>query len=1141
MMARRQHVGMYRSSPALVLLVLVSILAACVAGIADPVKTEIIGPRLATVRGPGGMLKTVPEVAASGRLLVQLRPGTTLAEFDALLARRGGTVLSETGTSGLFLVSLPEGISVPEGATLWRAEAQVALAEPDRARYAVATPNDPLYDSQYQWPRTAAPAAWDVQQGSATTIIAILDSGCDPDHEDLMAKYWTNMNEVPDGADTDNNGYIDDVNGWDFVADDNDPDAGPQAGDMYSVSAVCHGTHCAGLAAAATDNGIGVAGYDWGARLMMLRVLDLLGTGWDSDIIPGINYAVANGADVISMSLGGPFFSSTYDAPIAAAHAAGVVVVCAAGNDGAVFTSDPGSWYSPVCNDGPNVGVDNNILGVGITDANDTVVDWSNLDASGYKFVDVMAPGYQVLSTFYYNPGFPDLMELYGSMSGTSMSCPVTAGLCGLVLAQFPGYAPVEVIDQIRNTCDNIDDLNPLVAGTIGQGRINGAGAIGLDVPPEPATSLQAFDTPGDEGQSITITWNLSRQDVYDVVAYDLVRAEEDVNNPGNPSSFSLLTSLVPGISGHIDSPVADETPFWYRVDTRDASNVVPSEVVGPVEARDDLAPPPVDTLVAGDTQADLGGSISASWYGYTYPDDLTNYNVYRAEQDFTDISAMTPIATITRDEGQMHTDNTTTDGTNYWYAVTGVDDHDNEDSTVTAFGPVTSNPNFAFSFPPGLCIMALGALPPASQSRNLGDIFGVTDPADLKVAYYDSQGPADDPYVYYSNQPLSPHFTQALGRAWWLKVEGAQAILVNMSGQPAPLGDFNLDVSPGWNIIGNPYSAKFDLSLTEVTGIGQGTPVSLQTSNVLGFTRDYAWAYDTFNNSYKLVSGSALPFAAPEIERGRGVFFLAQRAATLVLKRPTDAAAAQPATAPEPLDGWQLQIVASAEGIADTDNFLGVTSRAAQLNDIITPPRPDVDLDLYFTAADGPGARRATDFVTSLASRDEWQMRVACSIPGATVRLSWPDLSRLPNDCRPVLTDQATGRSVYLRTSTGYSYEVGEAAVERSFTLKLSSADAGTLAIAAMNVSAAGGHAQVSYTLSEDAAIDLEILNIAGVTVRRVLAGKAQDAGPQQVVWDARNTAGASVPAGTYLVRLCARAADGQQVSVVRAVQIGR
>ena len=1126
-----------RSSHIVPLIVLLLILGVCAATMAAPVRTEIVGPRMMTVRGPDGMLKTVPDVAASGRILVQLRPQTTAEQFAALLTKHSAQVLRAYPQYNQYLVSLPAGMSVNDGRALWRAEAAVALAEPDTVVYALLIPNDPMYASQYQWNRVDAPAAWDIQQGLATTTIAIVDSGYDPDHEDLVAKWWQNAAEAAGtpGVDDDGNGYVDDINGWDFFQDDNDPDAGPVGAEPYVPNAVRHGTHCAGLVGAASDNAIGVTGHDWGARVMPVRALGPEGWGFTSQITAGMAYAVNNGADVISLSLGGGY-NPMYDAPVAQAHAAGVVVVAAAGNESWVFTDDPFTWDSPVCNDGPNLGVDNFVLGVAATDSNDVIADFTNRDASSYKFVDVCAPGVGVLSTFYFDPAIAGLDQLYGQMSGTSMACPIAAGLCGLVCAQYPSFTPDEVINQVRATCDNIDLVNPLYAGTLGQGRINSAGAVGVDVPPDPVTNLQAFDTPLDEGGSITVTWKLSTDDGDDVVAYNLMRAQEDINNPGNPGPMSLLATLPPGTNNYIDAPVTDLVNFWYQVITRDAINAVASQVAGPAAARDDLSPPAVDTLVAGDTQADSGGSMSLSWYGYDYPSDLVEYRIYRAETTFTNVSAMTPIGSVFSPAVQNYADKTVTDNTPYWYAVTGVDDYDNEDTQVTAVGPVVSNPNLTFNYPPGLSIMAIGALPATAQSRGLADILGIDGNPNVDLAYYEGTDPAN-PYVIFSDNPNDPGFNQALGRAWWIKTD--HAILINISGQPVPPGDFQLPVSSGWTLLGNPFSTALDFTITQVTGIGQGTPVSLQTSNELGFTRDYAWGFDSFTNSYVLISGANLDFATKELGPGRGAFFMARRPATLVLKRPVAAAANSPQQR-QPLDGWMVKIVAEAGGAADIDNYLGVTSQAARLNGIVTPPRPDADLDLYFVRPAGEQARWATDFVTEAENRGEWSMRVACSTPGATVRLSWPDLSSLPADCRPILVDEATGRSIYLRTSTGYSYEVPDQAGERAFTLKLNGG-AGALAVTALSVGAGGAGAQVAYTLSADASVDIEVLNIAGVVVRRVLADRVQAAGPQQVVWDGHNAAGVAVPSGTYLVRIVARAGDGQQVSAVRTLQIRR
>jgi hypothetical protein len=258
-----------------------------------------------------------------------------------------------------------------------------------------------------------------------------------------------------------------------------------------------------------------------------------------------------------------------------------------------------------------------------------------------------------------------------------------------------------------------------------------------------------------------------------------------------------------------------------------------------------------------------------------------------------------------------------------------------------------------------------------------------------------------------------------------------------------------------------------------------------------------------------------------------------------LLLKRETQTAAADEAQSAE-FDGWALRLVAEAQGMADTDNFLGVSSSARDVSGIVSPPRPDVDLDLYFMRPTADGARMATDFVAPESAR-EWEVRVACAVPEATVRLSWPDLSELPEDVRPMLVDNQTGRTIYLRTSTGYTYEAGDEPTERSFTLRIADDGDGALAINTLSAGAADGRAQIVYSLSQDAAVDLEVLNIAGVTVRRILAGRAQQAGPQQVTWDGRNASGTHAPAGRYLIRVTARSADGQQVSGIRSLHLQR
>ncbi|MGM0492784.1 MAG: S8 family serine peptidase [Armatimonadota bacterium] len=1142
MMTQGQRlVGMrYRFSSVVAAVILLTALLASV-GLAA-VETEIVSGRTMSVAAAGGGTEVVPDLAASGQILVQFAPDVTNEQLNERLNANGCTLERVIPNTRIAVVGLPEGMSVNEGAMIWSAEAITLIAEPDRVLYPMVVPDDPLYDEQYHWDLISAPAGWDLTTGSPGTVVAVCDSGHDPDHEDLEDRWWINQAELAgeEGEDDDGNGYVDDIYGWDFVNSDNDPDAGPPADanpGEYSPDQVSHGTHVAGLIGAMTNNATGVAGADWQAQLMPLRVLDETGFGLMSFLISAIQYAADNGADVINLSVGAGYTESLTPV-IANAHGAGVVVVAAAGNEANTFTEEQRTWVSPVCNDGPNLGVDNFVLGVAATDSSDFAADFTNRDGSGYNFVDVTAPGVAVMSTLYEDPTFPDLTEAYGRHSGTSMASPIAAGLAALLSGHFSGYSPADIINQIRATADDISDRNPTTFETLGEGRINIASALGLDVPPDPVSNLVARDTADDEGGSITVSWSKSPQDGVDVVGYNLLRAGESTQIPNTPGSFSQIASLEPGTTVYIDAPVEDDTPFWYQVMTLDENNAVPSEVTAePARARDDLAPEPIDTLVAADTQADEGGAITLSWRGYEPPGDLEVYRIYRATADIQDVAELEPLTVRDGDEPMYYIDrDAVEDGVEYWYAVTGVDDHDNEETEVQSAGPVIANPNFAFSYPAGLSIISVGAVPSESELTEISDILNLDLDGEADLAYWDAARNGGE-YVIWSETPGASVFRQQLGRSWWLNTPAP--ILINVAGQTAPDGDFERPVVAGWNQIGNPFPGEVGFSATEVTGIGQGTPVDLKTSNQLGYTRDYAWTYDTRANSYRLIAGRALPFATQTIDAGRGALFLARRPATLLLKREVLPAATAEAETAE-LDGWALRLMAETQGMADTDNFVGVAENAAEVSGVVSPPRPDADLDLYFTRPAADGARMATDFVSPESAR-EWEVRVACAAPQSTVRLSWPDLSELPADVKPMLVDNQTGRSIYLRTSTGYTYEVGDEATERSFTLRIADEGAGALAINTLSAGATEGRAQIVYTLSQDAAVDVEVLNIAGVTVRRLIAGRAQEAGPQQLTWDGRNASGSSAPNGRYIIRVTARSDDGQQVSAIRSLQLER
>lgn len=1099
---------------------------------APPWRTEVYGPGVRTSM-VAGKITMVRDECAAGQCLVRLQPGVTEEEFAALLAQQKGEVLKAFPRYGMFLVSLPEGVTVVQGVAAWRAQPGVADAGPDLVYYPLRTPNDPRYGEQYHWPRVNAPEGWDMTTGSATVTVAVVDTGTDLDHEDLASRLWVNSDEIPgDGLDNDGNGFVDDVNGWDFYYGDNDPM--PHPTDPVTQEGANHGTHCAGIIGAASDNRVGVTGHDWNCRIMTCKVFpDDGGGALFSTIIEGAEYAIDNGADVISLSLGGGY-STMWNPPVQRARQNGILVVAAAGNEYWEFTDIQSSWLSPVCNDGPNPATDNWVLGVAATDSGDIKADFSNYDGSSTKtFVDVCAPGVAILSCYIYDPanGF---VQPYDLMGGTSMSAPCVAGLASLILSRFPSLTPLDLIDQIKSTADNIDALNPTYAGKLGTGRINTAEAIGLDLPPGPPRSVMAVDTPRDEGGSITVSWSKSvddgrgRNDVREYVVYRCDNAK-DSQGLDVPAGNWIQKGRVPvgEFLTFVDTSVQDKVFYWYRVSAKDARNEAFAAPSGPVMARDDLPPPAVEDVSAADNQADEGGAISVSWSTYDPPSDFAGYRIYRGQTAFSRVNQAERVGEIVAaPDDTYYLDRGTTDGVNYWYAVTAYDDEGNEEQAVTPVGPVQSAPNLTLSLPAGLLMVSIGA---TTTAKDMATLLGV-DPGHLKLARYD---PYQSAYRTYQSNPSDSFLQQAPGRAFWLKLD--DPLLLNLAGARITTDPFVVTLAPGWNMVGNPFG--HDLRWENVKVAAGGTQYGLPESNQARITLDFAWVWDPYARAYQLVSEYE-NFGTKNIRQNSGFWFKALQSCELLL--PSGAEVASVAGAPKTIAmDWKMRLVARCGDGADCDNYLGVSTEAAALNRIVSPPLPMPGLELYFVNA-GIEGDAAASFVGP-AQKQRWEARVrVAALGGEPVELTWPDLSELPADVRPVLTDQATGKRLYLRTTASYRFTPAPGEQERAFLIETQSAGE-ALRVSALSARPAGPGVSIVFTLSAAASVDIEVLNIAGRRVRVVAAGREADAGTCTAQWNATSDGGAPVPGGTYLVRVRARTQDGQQTSSIAAVTVRR
>ena len=381
----------------------------------------------------------------------------------SVAAELGGERVSEMGAT--YRVRVAASTDLDAAAQQLQQAPEVVEVEPNRYRVVAATqPNDPMFSAEWGLPKIRAPEAWDVQRGSPSVVVAVIDSGIDLDHPDLVANL---------------------VAGQDLVDITGSPPPGFQFdGDVLTrddvpEDEVGHGTHVAGTIAAATDNSLGISGVSWECKLMPVRVLAKLirtadgmvtGMGTGVDIAAGIRWAVDNGAHIINMSLGGYHDEFVERDAVAYAIANNVLVVAAMGNDN---SSQP---FFPAAYPG--------VMAVGAIGQDDQRASFSNTGAH----IGVVAPGVDVRSTFL-NGGFDDL-------SGTSMATPHVAGVAALIRSSDQSLTAVQMAGLLRSTAHALRDAatDPVPNPAYGSGLVDARAAVDqatggtAPTPPTPPT-----------------------------------------------------------------------------------------------------------------------------------------------------------------------------------------------------------------------------------------------------------------------------------------------------------------------------------------------------------------------------------------------------------------------------------------------------------------------------------------------------------------------------------------------------------------------------------------------------------------------------------------------------------------------------
>lgn len=461
------------------------------------------------------------------QVILKFKAGTSTSKVQETLKTLSANKLYEFKSSGAILINIPTALTKQDIFAIVTALNEVKsidYAEPNAILKVKALPNDPEFPNQNGLRNTGqaggiagadirAEKAWDITKGSRGVRVAVTDTGVDYLHPDIATNIWKNQGELgidsqgrdksTNGVDDDNNGYVDDFHGWDFVNNDNDPM------DDYG-----HGTHVAGTIGAVGNNGIGVTGVNWTVGIVPLKFIDSQGNGDEALAVKAIEYAAAMNIPVINASWGGWGHAQALKDAIEAAGKKGCLFVAAAGNWG--YDNDTIN-FSPA-----NFDLDN-IITVAAVDGKDNKAHFSNF---GSMKVHIAAPGLNILSLGLSDNGKDAPLE---RMDGTSMAAPHVAGAAALIKAAFPQAGVTEIKNRLLYGADALNSLlqpnlpqdiyrpdrwpvdNPLVRG--GR-RLNIFRSLETDVtPPGAASNLRInfsgvsmvevlFNAAGDDGDS---------------------------------------------------------------------------------------------------------------------------------------------------------------------------------------------------------------------------------------------------------------------------------------------------------------------------------------------------------------------------------------------------------------------------------------------------------------------------------------------------------------------------------------------------------------------------------------------------------------------------------------------------------------
>lgn len=441
------------------------------------------------------------------------------------------------------------------------------LVEPDYVNRLLFTPNDPSVAQQYYLQTIKAYEAWDVTQGSEAVTIAIVDTGGDMAHPDLRDNLYTNLADPIDGLDNDNNGFIDDYRGWDFMGTDtlniNNPNfIGDNDPSLFLQGAITHGVSVAGCASASTNNAVGMAGVGFKSKLLITKHTADNQDPNKASIYRGYNgilYAASVGAQIINCSWGGSFRSQiAQDLITYVTFDLDAVVVASAGNDGASSLLYPAAY--------------DNVLSVAGTNQQNVKASFSNFGS----YIDLSAPAVGIFTTTYNG---------YTTIQGTSFSSPIVAGAVALVRAKFPTYSAQQAAEQVRISSNSsiLYTANPTLTNRLGYGLLDVFQALTLSSPSIRASNpkmLNDIGTAAIPGQKAYLTFSFrnllkatsSGLDISISSSSGFVQITKASVRPGQIPENSTITNKLTPFEMQISAVTPENTAVSLTISYKDGN-----------------------------------------------------------------------------------------------------------------------------------------------------------------------------------------------------------------------------------------------------------------------------------------------------------------------------------------------------------------------------------------------------------------------------------------------------------------------------------------------------------------------------------------------------------------------------------------